>query len=119
MRNQSVDDGSPMQFEHDGADNLQQRSELTAELTLRAWRDPDFRSLLLRDPKAAIKDAVGLSMPESINVKVLEEGTTDVYLVLPMNPVDLESLELSEAEFAAASKVGFCHITETQSYGTC
>ncbi|MCY3980379.1 MAG: NHLP leader peptide family RiPP precursor [Alphaproteobacteria bacterium] len=59
------------------------QSQIQEQILAKADEDEQFRARLLEDPKAAIKDATGLSVPNGINVRVLEDNATDFHLVLP------------------------------------
>ena len=59
------------------------RKQLEAQLIARALQDEAFRQELLRDPKGIFARELGITMPEHIQVQVLEESPTTVYLVLP------------------------------------
>ena len=76
--------------------NMKTHDELRAELIDRAVEDDDFRSRLLADPKAAIEDALGLAVPESMSISVHEDSATTAHLVLPpaarLNEADLEAV---------------------------
>ena len=52
----------------------------------KAWEDPTFKQRLLSDPKAAIKEALGIVIPDSITLKAVEEGSDEFYLVIPPSP---------------------------------
>ena len=49
----------------------------------KAAEDADFRARLVSDPKEAIGQELGISMPESLSVQVHEESAETVHLVLP------------------------------------
>lgn len=70
--------------------------DLQAALVARAVEDEAFRARLIDDPKAAIEDALGIVVPESIIVAVHEDGPTSAHLVLPpttkLNEDDLQAL---------------------------
>ena len=57
----------------------------------------EFRARLIADPKAAISDETGATIPDGFDVAVHEDSATTAHLVLPPSPV------LTEAELA---KVG-------------
>lgn len=65
---------------------------MTAEAILhnqviqKAWEDPSFKERLLMDPKAAIKEVLGVILPDHIKVKAVEESSDEFYLVLPQSP---------------------------------
>ncbi|MFD2673178.1 NHLP leader peptide family RiPP precursor [Marinicrinis sediminis] len=62
---------------------------LKHQIIQKAWEDPAFKSRLLKDPKAALKEAFDLDIPKDIQLDVLEESSNHFYLVLPVNPADL------------------------------
>lgn len=56
------------------------------QLIQKAWEDPSFKAKLLSDPKAAIKEVLGVWIPDHIQVKTVEEQAGELYLVIPPNP---------------------------------
>jgi hypothetical protein len=78
------------------------RKALEAQLIDRAMKDDAFRENLKRDPKGIFAREFGITMPDSIEVQVLEERPTTVYLVLPQAPVSAEA-ELSDADLEAVA----------------
>ncbi len=70
-------------------------SQIEAQVLARADEDGEFRTRLLSNPKAAIKDATGLSVPDGINIHVLEDKATDYHLVLPPAGRNLSDQEIS------------------------
>jgi hypothetical protein len=63
------------------------------ELIAKAWEDEAFKQELLSNPKAAIEEALGVSLPEGIEVYVHEQTPTAVHLVLPMKQADPDTEE--------------------------
>ncbi|GAA3404632.1 NHLP leader peptide family RiPP precursor [Paenibacillus hodogayensis] len=61
---------------------------LKQQIIEKAWQDSTFKQQLLSDPKAAIEGAFGVKVPDGIKLNVVEESSTDFYLVLPQNPAD-------------------------------
>jgi hypothetical protein len=49
------------------------RSTMEARLIERAAKDEAFRRQLVDDPHAALQQALGVSLPGSVNIEVLEE----------------------------------------------
>lgn len=49
----------------------------------RASTDAEFRTLLLADPKQAIRQEVGVAIPESMSVFVHEDSAEVAHLALP------------------------------------
>ncbi|TMV50283.1 NHLP leader peptide family natural product precursor [Paenibacillus mesophilus] len=73
---------------------------LKQQIIEKAWEDDAFKQKLLSDPKAAIKDAFGVTIPDEIQLKALEESPTEFYLVIPPNPS--ETIKGQDADTNAA-----------------
>ena len=62
----------------------------------KAAEDEAFRSRLLEDPDTAIKEELGVSMPEGLKINVLEDTADTTNVVLPprarLDEVELESI---------------------------
>ena len=72
-------------------------TELRDQLFARASDDDEFRSRLLADPSALLRDDYGIVLPENLKLHVHEEDATTAHLVLP------RSKKLTEEELASAS----------------
>ena len=68
----------------------------------RAWADPAYRDRLLNDTHAALAD-VGIEVPESHTIKVIEDQPGSVHLVLPAPPKNADQLSLDELENAVGA----------------
>ena len=56
--------------------------DIETGLTERAWRDPEFASLLTREPAAALA-IIGVELPKGVRVEVkIQEPNTLYYLLL-------------------------------------
>ena len=73
---------------------MKTQSQIQEQILAKAEEDEQFRVRLLDDPKAAIKDATGLSVPDGINIRVLEDNATDYHLVLPPAGRNLSDQEI-------------------------
>ncbi len=62
---------------------MKTRTELEAELIARVVADDAFRALLLENPKEAIQQAFGVTIPEDFTIQVHEENSMTAHLVLP------------------------------------
>ena len=71
------------------------REQIESNLIAKAWENESFKQQLISSPKSAIAEA-GISLPGSIEVKVIEETANTFYLVIPRQPS--KDGELSEAE---------------------
>ena len=58
-------------------------SEMRTKIVGKASEDGEFRARLLSDPKAAIGQELGVTIPESLLIKVHEESDASAHLVLP------------------------------------
>jgi hypothetical protein len=67
----------------------------------RAWADEGFKRRLLADPKAVLQEH-GLAAPPGVEVRVVENTATVLYLALPARPAG----ELTEADLAKVAAGG-------------
>jgi Nitrile hydratase, alpha chain len=74
------------------------REEIEERLIAKAWQDPAFKQELISSPKDTIAKE-GISLPNTIEVRVVEENANTLYFVIPAQPNSTE--ELSEAELEA------------------
>lgn len=73
------------------------RRDLEAKVVARAWAEEDFRERLKADPRGAVAEVTGITVPESIQVEVLEETPEKAYLVIPSNRVAIADEQLDVA----------------------
>ncbi len=59
---------------------------LRTQVIEKAWKDPAFKERLLSSPKAAIQEALGIVIPEHVQLKAVAETSNQLYLVIPQNP---------------------------------
>ena len=79
------------------------RHEFQNHIARKAWSDPDFKQRLLSNPRAVISEELsnikeGVSIPENVDVKVVEEKPDEIYMVLPVNPEEVTGKPLSEED---------------------
>ena len=67
----------------EGAGTLQTIKELRTKIIDRAAADPEFRALLVGDPKRAIGRELSIPIPASYSIEVHVEDHTTAHLVLP------------------------------------
>jgi hypothetical protein len=79
------------------------RAEMERRLIQRSLEDEAFRQRLLAEPKAAIEQELGTQLPESIEVRVVEESADTIYLVLPSASPVGQGGELSDQELDAVA----------------
>jgi hypothetical protein len=73
------------------------RQDLEAKIVARAWADEGFRRRLKTDPRGTVAEETGISVPESVQIEVVEETPEKAYLVIPMNRVAVSDEELELA----------------------
>lgn len=61
----------------------QDNRKLDQAITDKAMRDEAFRQRLLRDPKGALQEAFGATIPAGMTIHVHEETASDVHIVIP------------------------------------
>lgn len=59
---------------------------LQTQVIQKAWEDASFREKLMTDPKSAIRDVLGVVIPDHIQIKTLEETPDQFFLVIPPDP---------------------------------
>ena len=82
------------------------------KVVARAWADPEFKALLLRDARAALA-SVGIEYPADIEVFVRENNPREMNLVLPPQPAEGELSEEDIDRIADGSVVP-CYIIPTK-----
>jgi Nitrile hydratase, alpha chain len=96
------------------------RAEMERRLIDRSIEDETFRQRLLDDPKGTIEQELGSRMPESVEVRVVEESADTIYLVLPRASPIGEGGELSDEALEAVAGGDVMKVQETdicQDYG--
>ncbi len=66
------------------------RKAIVDKIIGKAVQDSEFRDALVKDPKAAIAGELKVSIPDGIDIEVLQERADKVYLVLPVDPGNVE-----------------------------
>ncbi len=77
--------------------SIASRKELEAQLIARAWQDGEFKQRLIADPNGTIAEATGRPIPPGVEIRVMEETPTTLYLVLPQNAAELSDEQLDAA----------------------
>jgi hypothetical protein len=85
---------------------MEKRKKLEQQLIEKAMKDPNFRKRLVENPKAVIEVEMGVELPPSINLTILEEDPRTVYLILPFVPAQPDTTELAETELESIAGGG-------------
>ena len=76
---------------------METSKEMRMKIVGKAAGDADFRARLLGDPKGAIEQELGVTIPASMSIEVHEERGTTAHLVLP------PASKLSESDLQAVA----------------
>jgi hypothetical protein len=87
------------------------RGTVSSQLIDRATRDPQFRQDLLQNPTETVERELGVRVPASTEIRVVEETPSTLYLVLPPATV-APGQELSDRELEQVAG-GWSATTET------
>lgn len=80
------------------------REDMEARIISKAWQDESFKQELIGNPTAVFCRELGLDLPQGLEVRVVEETPTTIYLVLPAKPeYEAADGELSDAELEAVA----------------
>lgn len=64
------------------------RKDLETQLIARSFEDERFKQELLTNPKVVVEKEIGTALPEGLEIKVIEETETTLYMVIPKNPYE-------------------------------
>ena len=82
--------------------NQEERARKTSQIIAKSWADDGFKGRLLSNPMDTLK-AEGVEIPAGVTVKVLENTSNVVHLVLPAKPTDLSDEELDKVAGGAST----------------
>jgi len=78
---------------------IEELQKQQTRLIHKAWEDETFKQQLKNDPKAAIQQELGITIPAEISVKLLEQDTNSYMIVVPQKPITEQELELVKNQF--------------------
>ena len=82
-------------------DNTNYRNDLETRLVNKAIKDDQFRQNLINNTRDTVEKELGVSIPDSVSIKVIEENENEVCLVIPHAHISDE--EISEVELEAVA----------------
>jgi Nitrile hydratase, alpha chain len=59
----------------------------------KAWTDDSYKEALVADPEAVLSSE-GISLPQGVRLRVVEDTGEMIHLVLPARPVSAQDLKL-------------------------
>jgi hypothetical protein len=89
------------------------RADIERRMIQRSMEDEDFRQRLLDDPKGALEQELGDRLPESMEVRAVEETADTIYLVLPSASAVGEGGEISDRDLEAVAGGDSFYCTQT------
>lgn len=61
-------------------------AEIEKKIIEKAWRDDQFKQEFRANPKKVIEQEAGITLPDNVTIKVVEETADTFYFKLPLNP---------------------------------
>jgi len=65
---------------------------LETKLIEKAWKDPEFRREIVKDPKRMLEKQTGQKLPDAIKIYVHEEDASTLHFSIPPAPSNLNEL---------------------------
>jgi hypothetical protein len=94
------------------AQDRPQQQDVSRQLAERAARDPQFRQRLIDNPRQAVQEELGLDIPGDVEITVLEETPSQVYVILPAGITSGQGLSDADLERAAGGVVAVTTISK-------
>ncbi len=86
------------------------RRELQSLLIQKAWKDTEFQSQIVLDPKGTFENYLGRSLPDEVRIFVHEEDLNTIHFSIPATPTDLGALSEEQLERISGGKPGWAHM---------
>ena len=90
---------------------------IEARIRERAQRDAEYRARLVADAAGTLAAEHGIEVPQTLAIRVVEEGSDEVVLVVP--PLRPAVDELEDAALEAATGAGWDWTNSCTCYATC
>ena len=82
--------------------NKEEHAKTISRIVAKCWMDEGYKKSFIADPAAILKDE-GITVPDGINIRVLEDTPEQRSFILPAKPDDLGSVEELEDRLAASA----------------
>ena len=76
-------------------------NKIIMKVIAKAWDDPKFKAKLLENPRSVLQ-AEGITFPDGINIKVVENTPSQLHIVLPLSPSQDKAAVALEERLAAS-----------------
>jgi len=83
------------------------RGEMQDLLAKFASNNPQYRSALLKDPRAIVEKQFNMALPDNLSVKAVEESADTIYVVVPhavSSGAELDDADLEKVAGGATVK---------------
>jgi hypothetical protein len=77
------------------------RHDLETKLIEKAWKDPEFRRGILKDPKGMFEQYIGQKLPDQVRIYVHEEDASTLHFSIPPAPSNVHELSDEDLEKVA------------------
>lgn len=82
--------------------NKEEHSKAISRIVAKCWMDDSFKKRFVEDPAAVLKDE-GITVPDGVKIRVLEDTSDQRSIILPAKPDDLGQIEELEDRLAASA----------------
>ena len=87
------------------ATELLKKVSLQDQVLAKLAENPEWREELLADPRAAVTELLGVTLPESVNFTVHTNSITNINLVIPPTQSELDELDLETLDLVGGGLV--------------
>ena len=87
--------------------DIKERNKKMAKLLAKVWSDETFKKRLLSDSRAVL-ESEGIIVPPGVEVKVLEQTDTQLFMVIPIKPEGVAAAVWAEERMAAGYQTPMC-----------
>src|ERR1700677_1580107 len=77
------------------------RRDLETQLTEKAWKDSEFKTQVVTDPKGVFESYFGHKLPEQLKIFIHEEDANTLHFTIPPTPSNLAELSDEDLEKVA------------------
>ncbi|WP_127495741.1 NHLP leader peptide family RiPP precursor [Paenibacillus glycanilyticus] len=66
------------------------------QIIQKVWEDEAFKQQFIANPKLAVKEAFGIELPTTAQIKVVEESSDEYFFVIPPKPSEMKKQDVKE-----------------------